>query len=161
MIVVVVLISSWYCASKKAWNPWWVAIRTAPWINHSRTRKRQIAKNGARLANRAATPANRSKNPTLLDTSLGNSRGDVFGFALMSAPSIAQAIAQACRVIVPRARRSASGGQRGRDALGEPEDVVRVVAPLDLDEPGQVRAVVRVQPVRQVRIDVVHVCEPA
>ena len=35
------------------------------------TRSKQKAKNGARLARFAATPANRSKNPTLLETSLG------------------------------------------------------------------------------------------
>ncbi len=42
-----------------------------PWINQTITSNRQKAKNGARLAICAVRPANRSKKPTRLDTSLG------------------------------------------------------------------------------------------
>jgi hypothetical protein len=49
------------------------------------TSSKQKAKNGARLASLAANPATLSKNPTLLETSLG--RRVAVGFLLMKPPS--------------------------------------------------------------------------
>jgi hypothetical protein len=71
MIVVVVLISSWYWPFKNAWKLPFTAMVTAPWMSQASTNNKQNAKNGARLAICAVTPANRSKKPTRLETSLG------------------------------------------------------------------------------------------
>src|SRR6476661_2589489 len=61
-------------------------MRTTPCTSQRTTNSKQNAKNGARLASRAATPANLSKNPTLLETSLGMRRGA--GLLVMITPSL-------------------------------------------------------------------------
>ena len=71
MIVVVVLISSWYWLSRNAEKLRVTMIVTTPWTSQTRTSSKQNAKNGARLATTADNPANRSKNPTRVETSLG------------------------------------------------------------------------------------------
>src|SRR5688572_31883866 len=71
MMVVVVLISSWYWESRNGWIDPLDTIRVTPWINQMTTSPKQKAKKGARLASLAANPAKVSKNPTLLDTSVG------------------------------------------------------------------------------------------
>ena len=57
--------------SRKGWIVPLDATNATPWISHTATRPKQKAKKGARLASLAASPANLSKNPTLLDTSVG------------------------------------------------------------------------------------------
>ena len=85
MIVVVVLISSWYWASRNAWRLPLDTMRITPCTSQTMTSSKQNAKNGARLASLAASPANLSKNPTLLETSLGMRRGA--DFSVMMTPS--------------------------------------------------------------------------
>src|SRR5947209_3228969 len=71
MIVVVVLISSWYWLSRNAEKLRVTMIVMKPWTSQASTSSKQNAKNGARLAITAAQPANRSKKPTRVETSLG------------------------------------------------------------------------------------------
>src|SRR6476620_392623 len=78
MIVVVVLISSWYLLSRNDEKCPPTATDTAPCTSHNNTSKMQNAKKGARLAIREARPANRSKKPTRLDTSVGISTASRF-----------------------------------------------------------------------------------
>jgi hypothetical protein len=65
-------------------------IRATPWTNQTTTSSKQKAKKGARLASLAANPANLSKNPILLETSLGSRTG--VGFSLMDIPSCGRTI---------------------------------------------------------------------
>src|SRR5438132_10879908 len=81
-MVVVVLISSWNCASRKVFGSPLITIVTKPWRSQSATRRTQKAKKGARLAKRAARPAKRSKKPIRLLTSLGIKSCEFFRTAM-------------------------------------------------------------------------------
>ena len=63
-IVVVVLISNWYCESRNALRFPLDTMRLTPCTSQTMTSSKQNAKNGARLASLAASPANLSKKPS-------------------------------------------------------------------------------------------------
>src|SRR6478736_9681990 len=99
----------------------------APWTSHKTTSRRQKAKNGARQATCAVTPAKRSKNPTRVETSLGirMAEGDSGGWGSGSGAGVLMPSPHG--PARPSRRRRRRGRDATRDLLARSRDVARVV----------------------------------